>query len=208
MTEKQKIKTIKRINDRYKQIVNKFGEDSSEAERYRNAMSAASKGNLTDSGNLSHSKKAIKEISPKALTALENRETASEISKAQKRVAEAEGITEEEARDLWNEIEDLKKEDDAYYLSDAFASYGFYDNRTTTGRPSYNDIKEVLEAYKKVPEEEKKKIRRATKKRHFKEDQDKKQRASEKASRRTTSSSLRVEEGNPFTTGSVEDSLQ
>ena len=207
MTELQKVSSIKRINERLREIERKLGADSSEADRYRNAISVASKGNLTSSGLLSHGKKAVEEISDEALTALEERETAGQIRAAQKRVAEAEGISEEEARDLWNTIEDLKHEDDAMYLSDAFTSYGFYDNHQGS-RPSYEDIKKVLTSYAKVPQEEKDKIRKAAEKRHFKEKEAKASDRVQKSSGRASGSTLKVEEANPFKTGSVEDSMQ
>lgn len=167
MTDVQKVSAIKRINERMAEIKRTFGEDSPEYDRYRQAVDRVAGDYLTASGNISHGKKAISGIDDEKLDALSQRQTAGKIREDYKRGAEAEGITEEEYRDLVNRVRE-KLAGDYWLASDAINNAKNNNAWKVQGRrPTYTELDNAIAEYEALEENAKDEIRKQTKEAHF-----------------------------------------
>lgn len=167
MTAAQKVSSIKRINERMAEIKRTFGEDSPEYERYRQAVDRVAGDYLTKSGNISHGKKAISSIDDKKLDALSQRQTAGKIREDYKRGAEAEGVTEEEYREMVNKVRE-KLAGDYWLASDAINAAKSIGTWKVSGRrPTYSELDAAISQYEKLEEDARAEIRSATIASHF-----------------------------------------
>ena len=170
MTDAQKVSAIKRINERMAELRRTFGEDSPEYERYRQAVDRVAGDYLTPSGNISHGKKAIEGIDEEKLDALSQRQTAGKIKEDYRRGAEADGITEEEYRELVNKVRDKLAGD--YWLASAAISDAKDKNTWTVQgrRPTYTELDKAIAAFEGLEEKEKDKVKKKTIASHFSND--------------------------------------
>lgn len=170
MTDAQKVSAIKRVNERMAEIRRTFGEDSPEYNRYRQAVDRVAGDFLTSSGNISHGKKAVSGIDDEKLDALSQRQTAGKIKEDYKRGAEAEGISEEEYRDLVNRVRE-KLAGDYWLASDAINNAKNKKTWTVKGRrPTYTELDNAIAEYEALEEKAKEDIRKQTKEAHFSND--------------------------------------
>ena len=165
MTDAQKVSAIKRINERMAEIKRTFGENSPEYERYRQAVDRAAGDYLTPSGNISHGKAALAGIDDTKLGALGERQTAGEIRKDYQRGAEAEGVSEEEYRDMVNKVRE-KLAGDYYLASDALNYVNFY-SKVKGRRPTYQELDDAIAQLESAETGTREKLRAATVANHF-----------------------------------------
>lgn len=167
MTDAQKVSSIKRINERMAEIKRTFGEDSPEYNRYRQAVDRVAGEYLTSSGNISHGKKAVSGIDDEKLDALSQRQTAGKIKEDYKRGAEAEGVTEEEYRDMVNNVRE-KMAGDYWLASDAIENAKKLGIWNVQGRrPTYSELDAAISAYEAQENKAREEIRASTIARHF-----------------------------------------
>ena len=167
MTDQQKVSAIKRVNERMAEIGRTFGKDSPEYERYKDAVDRVAGDYLTASGNISHGKKAVAGIDDEKLDALSQRQTAGKIKEDYKRGAEAEGITEEEYRDMVNNVRE-KMAGDYWLASDAINAAKASGAWKVQGRrPTYSELDAAIEAYEKMESSAREEVRAKTKASHF-----------------------------------------
>lgn len=167
MTDAQKVSAIKRINERLAEIGRTFGTDSPEYERYRQAVDRVAGDYLTASGNISHGKKAVAGIDEEKLEALSQRQTAGKIKEDYKRGAEAEGVTEEEYRDMVNNVRE-KMAGDYWLASDAIENAKKLGIWNVQGRrPTYSELDAAISAYEAQESKAREEIRASTIARHF-----------------------------------------
>lgn len=167
MTDAQKVSAIKRINERMAEIRRTFGEDSPEYERYRQAVDRVAGDYLTPSGNISHGKKAVEGIDDVALDALSQHQTAGKIKEDYRRGAEQEGVTEEEYRDMVNNVRE-KISGDYWLASDAIENAKKLGIWNVNGRrPTYSELDAAISAYENMEEKARDEVRSSTIARHF-----------------------------------------
>ena len=155
MTQEQKDKkaAINRINDRYRQIVIKFGEDSAPAKEYRAKMIKLGGDYMTESGYISKSKEALDSMKQRDIWAMEMQPTAMQIEEQVKEhiktVEEQQGVTAENVKEYY----EIKKR--ALNMLDSLGDYesqAFAEYREKHGKPkgklTYNEIIEAINEYK------------------------------------------------------------
>ena len=165
MTDQQKTSAIKRINERMAEIKRTFGENSPEYDRYRQAVDRVAGDYLTKSGNISHGKAALNGLDDTKLGALEQRQTAGKIREDYKRGAEAEDVTEEEYRNMVNNVRE-KLSGDYYLASDALNYVNFY-SKVKGRRPTYQELDDAIQQLENAEKGTREKVRAATIASHF-----------------------------------------
>lgn len=158
MTQEQKDKkaAINRINDRYRQIVLRFGEDSAPARDYRAKMEKLGGDNMTESGYISKGKAALDAMSMKDINAMERQPTASEImDRGREYISTTEEVSPEDVT-----LEDITE----YYeikaeVMDMLESLGDYDSdaiakyRKKHGKPkgklTYEELHQAVREWRK-----------------------------------------------------------
>ena len=165
MTDQQKVSAIKRVNERMAEIKRTFGENSPEYERYRQAVDRVAGDYLTKSGNISHGKAALNGLDDLKLGALEQRQTAGKIREDYKRGAEAEDVTEEEYRNMVNNVRE-KMAADPGLSSEALTYVEFY-KKVKGRRPTYQELDQAIQAYENAETTAKDKIKAGIIASHF-----------------------------------------
>ena len=167
MTDAQKVSAIKRVNERRAEIGRQFGTDSPEYQRYNDAVNKVAGDYLTKSGNISHGKKAVEGIDAEKLDALSQHQTAGQIKEDYRRGAEAEGMTEEEYRNMVNDVRE-KMAGDYYLASDAINAAKASGAWKVQGRrPTYSELDAAIAAYEKMEDTAREEIRQKTIAAHF-----------------------------------------
>ncbi len=175
MTTAQKQSAINRINDRYNQIVKKFGADSYYAQNYHAKMRIiGGPDGFTASGRLKRGASVVASISEEALQAMEDQATAGQINKQ---------IKANIAREEGTNVEDITPEDVQEYvdtetearagmeeigadLSNALALYRARHNKQR-GKLTYSEIKEAVKEWRINMSNSRKESQQGAYERHF-----------------------------------------
>lgn len=149
--QSQKSKDIKRINERYAEILRavRAGKiPQGIADRYAEAMRAAAGEHILPSGNISHSKAAEAAISQKDLDALLSRETASQARRHLDRQIEEEfgpGYTQEEREEYFNDMTFVSREISEHRAESYDALKAAFWG--VPGLKSYTELAEAIRVY-------------------------------------------------------------
>lgn len=149
--QSQKSKDIKRINERYAEILRavRAGKiPQGVADRFAEAMRAAAGDHILPSGNISHGKAAEAAISQKDLDALLSRETAAQARRHLDQQIEEEfgpGYTQDEREEYFNDMTYVNREISEHRAEsyDAFKA-AFWG---VPGLKSYTELAEALRVY-------------------------------------------------------------
>lgn len=167
MTQEQKDKkaAINRINDRYRQIVIQFGEDSAPARDYRAKMEKLGGDHMTESGYISKGKASLDSMSMKDINAMERQPTAGEImDRGREYISTTEEVSPEEVtKEDITEYYEIKAEvmdmlaDLGDYDSDAIAKYRKKHNKPK-GKLTYEELHQAVREWRKQSYEARKRF--------------------------------------------------
>lgn len=147
MTSAEKVKAIKVINTRYKDLVKAADAGAIpqyEVDNFKSAMELAAGDSILKSGNISHGKKAVDTISDDALQALLSKPTAGKAKAKIRQAAKEEGVSEKQYVDMVQTVKEAATIPGL--LSDAIKAYG---SEARQGRnTSYKTLANALDSYK------------------------------------------------------------